>query len=336
MQITEALIRKFFDDACTPAEADAVAAYLKENPAELKKYLAADWDDSAARFPDSDSTLPRHDEPVVLPRRYSVRWTVAAAAAAIILVAGIAILRSGAVHHPSAAHHQPVVAATSGPAPAQPDSAWTVRTNTMASKQEVKLADGSVITLYEKATIRYRGRQVSLHGQASFDITKAPVQPFIVQAGATTTTVLGTSFTVAENGRGVTVKLYQGKVSVRAAEKEYVISPGQQVSYILAQDRSVVSAFGEEPVSPVVRAATAPVAQKLTFDNTPLPAVIGRLQQRYHTPIEIEKAALDKMYFTGTVLPKDSLSTILHVIANMNGLTVTFGKQGFILSASPN
>ncbi|GGB00042.1 FecR family protein [Puia dinghuensis] len=322
MQITEALIRKFFEDACTPTEADAVAAYLKENPAELKKYLSADWEEA--------STLPHHDQPVVLPRRYSVRWTVAVAAAALVIVAGLAILR------PRTDHRQPVVAARSIPAPAQPDTAWTVRTNSTASKQLVKLDDGSVITLYANAIIRYRGRQISLHGQAAFDVTKAPGQPFIVSAGATTTTVLGTRFNVAENEKGVIVRLYQGKVSVRAAAKEYILSPGQQVSYNLMHDQSVVSTFGDATPGPLAVAPTAPAAQKLSFDNTPLPDVMTRLIQRYHTPIGFDKAAISKMYFSGTVLSTDSLSTILHVIANMNGLTVTTGKQGFILSVSPN
>ena len=321
MQITETLIQKFFDDACTPAEADAVAEYLKQNPEEMRKWLAADWD--------AASWAPDH-QPRNLPKPYPFRWTIAAAAAAITIIAGIALLRTNTVRNSQS------TARKTAPAPVNPDTAWTVTTNPSPLKKDIKLPDGSTVTLYTRSAIRYRGRVVVLQGQAGFDIAKDPVHAFIVKAGATTTTVLGTRFNVTENEQGVTVRLYQGKVSVRTAEKEFILIPGEQMRYDIAKNFAEKSPFGEEMASRLAPARASSPNEKLVFENTPLPEVIQRLVSHYHQSIDYDKQALSRMYFTGTVLPTDSIATILQVIANMNDLKVSAGKQGFILSVSPN
>ena len=77
MEITEALIRKFFDDACTPEEADEVSRYFAENPAVLRKYLEPDWKEAVSEEKD-------------FSRRIFIGW---AAAAVIILMTGLGLLR---------------------------------------------------------------------------------------------------------------------------------------------------------------------------------------------------------------------------------------------------
>ena len=323
MEITETLIRKFFDDACTPEEADWVSRYFAENPAELKRYLGPDWQEAVSEEKD-------------FSRRMFIGW---AAAAVIIIVAGLGLfhLRQKEAGPFTASIKKDTL---SGKAAWK----WQVRMNQSADRKNIVLPDGSAVSLFAQGKIVYRDpfpadkREVVLEGQASFTVVKDAAKPFTVKAGATTTTVLGTCFNVLQNEQGVTVKLYKGKVSVRAAAKEFLLAPGEQVKVEAGKDSGEVSLFRKEIVATTAGGNPAIHDNKgvLVFDNTPLPEVMERLMSRYRVVIEYDKATLSKMYFTGSVLNSDSLSTILLGIGNINELTITKKERGFVVSVSPH
>jgi len=227
--------------------------------------------------------------------------------------------------------------------PGQTAWKWQVRINQSSDRQKVVLPDGSVVTLFAQGKIVYREpfpadkREITLEGQASFNVVKDAAKPFTVKAGTTTTTVLGTCFNVQENEQGVTVKLFRGKVSVRAVVKEFVLSPGQQVRVETGKDTGEVSLFGKEVTEASAKNSPAVYDNKevLAFDNTPLPEVMERLMNRYRVMIQYDEKELSKMYFTGSVLNSDSLSIILRGIANINDLKIARKENGFIVSASP-
>ena len=322
MEITDALIRKFFDDACTPEEAEWVSRYLSENPAELKKYLGPDW--KAAVREETDFS-----------RRIAIGW---AAAAIIILLAGLGLLR---VRQKESG---PSMAAIRDTLPGKAAWKWQVRTNRSTAQQNMVLPDGTAVTLFAQGKIVYREpfaadkREVVLEGQASFSVVKDITRPFMVKAGGTTTTVLGTCFNILQNEQGVTVKLYKGRVSVRAAVREFLLAPGEQVKMAAGKDSGEVSLFKKE-----IAAATVPTKPAfhdrhdiLVFDNTPLPEVMDKLMSRYRVLIAYDKTALSAMYFTGSVLSSDSLSTILLGIGNINDLKIVRKESGFVVSVSPH
>jgi transmembrane sensor len=82
----------------------------------------------------------------------------------------------------------------------------------------VALADGSRIMLNTDSRLRAApdgGRKVWLdRGEAYFDIAHDPAHPFIVEAGDSRVTVLGTRFTVRRTGAGVRVLVAEGRVRV--------------------------------------------------------------------------------------------------------------------------
>lgn len=69
-------------------------------------------------------------------------------------------------------------------------------------KKEVILADGSTIILNSLSSISYpedmsgKTRNVTLHGEAYFDVAKNPNKAFIVQAEGVEVKVLGTKFNI--------------------------------------------------------------------------------------------------------------------------------------------
>jgi len=81
----------------------------------------------------------------------------------------------------------------------------------------VQLADGSSVELDGATsldvTLDSRSRFVALHrGEAYFDIAHEAQRPFVVHAGASSTRVLGTAFSIDLGQRVVKLAVYRGKV----------------------------------------------------------------------------------------------------------------------------
>ncbi|MDP4128798.1 MAG: FecR domain-containing protein [Bacteroidota bacterium] len=361
MQISDTLIEKFLNGRCTKAEAAFVSRYFRKNPEAAAKYLISNW--NAA---DAESELPYDYKELMLLEigkktfqsktrnagRIYIRMglRLAVAAASVILVYwGFREAQPENVKREKIAFAEPRL---NSPAKVvhkgEISGGWTINTNRTDQKLKMKLEDGSVVTLLPRSSIRYAShfsdnmtgkRDVYLQGQAFFDVTRDKSRPFTVYAGNMSTTVLGTSFSVQENETGVLVKLYSGKVMVHTVRhntwnKDILLLPGEQLRYDTSANLTTVTTFViEKPVRKISHAA-ATDDSSMVFDNTALPDVMTKLIDHYHTPIVFNKAELSDMYFSGQVLESDSLSVILKVIANMNGLKITQTTDGFMVHSS--
>lgn len=117
--------------------------------------------------------------------------------------------------------------------------AGNVIENTTSKIKVVFLPDGSKVELSPNSKIEYVGnflinRKIKIEGQAYFKVKKDKKHPFQVFCKETTTTVLGTSFTV--NGKvekEVIVELYEGSVqmNVKGQEQKWILKPGEKFAY---------------------------------------------------------------------------------------------------------
>ena len=117
--------------------------------------------------------------------------------------------------------------------------------NTTGREKKIQLPDGTLIVLANKSAITYltpftARRNVTLTGKAWFKVAKDKLHPFMVRSGEISTTALGTDFSVTafEGTDSITVRLYEGKVVVKAADKavntmkkEVYLLPGQEFVY---------------------------------------------------------------------------------------------------------
>lgn len=359
MKISETLIEKFLNGRCTKAEAVFVSRYFRQNPRALKKYLINNWDAAGA-----ESELPHRYRELMLAEirkttldtgirkssRTYIRMglRVAVAAASVLLIYwGVRQMQPESVKNGEIALSTAPVSNAVKVAPTREASGeWQLNTNRTDQKLKIKLVDGSVVTLLPRSSIRYgrhftdnttHKRDVYLQGQAFFDVARDKSRPFTVYAGNMSTTVLGTSFSVHQNETGVLVKLYSGKVMVHslrpnARSRDIFLLPGEELRYNTGDDLAKVTRFSiEKPVKKIPGAGVADSSSSLVFDNTALPDVMEQLISRYHTPIGFDRTELSDMYFSGQVLASDSLSVILKVIANMNGLQITQTTDGYMV-----
>lgn len=103
-----------------------------------------------------------------------------------------------------------------------------------AQTQDVELQDGSIVTLAPSSAIAvsYAGaeRQVKLlSGEAFFSVKPNAERPFHVLARDVRASVLGTSFDVQLEKRGVGVSVREGKVRVDTADNAEVLEAGQSI-----------------------------------------------------------------------------------------------------------
>ncbi|MCC7297432.1 MAG: FecR domain-containing protein [Bacteroidia bacterium] len=96
------------------------------------------------------------------------------------------------------------------------------------------LQDGSIVTLNSNSELiletgfNENGRKLTLIGEANFEVAKNPAMPFVVTAGETKTTVLGTGFNIqAYANENVTILVKHGKVSFSKGQNKLILTKDQ-------------------------------------------------------------------------------------------------------------
>ncbi len=163
---------------------------------------------------------------------------------------------------------------------------------------KIRLSDGSSILLNAESMIKFPERfpenirEVSLEGEAYFEVSENSGRSFRVNAGGALIEVLGTSFIVnsriLENG-GVSVVVSEGVVSLGSEDE--------------SNDQAVTIKKGMMSTWDLMTGATAPVKVdlqrelawirgELIFESTPLVDVITQLERRYNITIQVEDESI--------------------------------------------
>ncbi|MGZ4955057.1 MAG: FecR family protein [Methylobacter sp.] len=158
----------------------------------------------------------------------------------------------------------------------------------VGERKTVYFDDGSTAMLNTDSSIAVNmdgsQRKVELlKGEVYFEVKPDPDRPFIVQAGHSTTRVLGTRFFVHEKSDSDEVKVMSGRVEV--LDRRTLKQP------VVLHDREIVSidaeGLGETRLLNSVL-ATSWVNGFLVFENAPLESVISQIR-RYRTGMVVYK-----------------------------------------------
>lgn len=161
---------------------------------------------------------------------------------------------------------------------------------------QLVLADGTNVWLNAESELKYpmkfRGntREVTLTGEAYFEVAHNKEKPFIIRSGEVTTKVLGTSFNIraVKGEKRIEVAVLTGKVRVSARGPE----AGKRDVLILPDERAVYNRSKHSLASEKGIDAAREIAWKdgrTIFRNTPLPLAIAELERKYDVDIEINK-----------------------------------------------
>ncbi|WP_161599543.1 FecR family protein [Hymenobacter nivis] len=315
----QALLHRYRQGACTPAETRAVEAWYAAQPDGPEPVLAADEREALRRR----LWQRLRPAPLVAARPAAGapsgwHW-LAAAAVAVGLGVGSGLLAPR-------------------PRPAGAPVAWQERANATARTQQVLLPDGSAVALEPGSRLRYRPgfaggqRAVYLRGEAFFRVAHDAAHPFRVLTTDLETRVLGTSFRVRAYPQQAetVVQVRTGRVRVQplatapeapaataapgAPAAPLVLLPNQQAVYAPKRQQ-----LRRELVPQPAQLAPQPFA----YDNRPVAEVLGALQAAYGVPIRYRPAAVAGCTVNLNLHGQASLFAKLDALCLATGATYT-------------
>ena len=200
----------------------------------------------------------------------------------------------------------------------------------------LRLGDGSQVWLAPGSRLRgperfgAGARELSLYGQAYFEVTPDPARPFLVRSGGTLTRVIGTRFDVrAFPGDGpAVVVVREGRVSVRSEQGS------EGVARELGRgDRAVVDSTGSIRVDRGidVDALVAWTTGRLVFPDTPLREMAADLERWFEVDIEFADPAIGDRRLSAT-FEEESIETVLQIISELADVHVRRTGRLVVLS----
>jgi hypothetical protein len=203
-----------------------------------------------------------------------------------------------------------------------------------SGKQLVHLPDGSTVLLNDNSSLKYdqnsfnkQTREVTLFGEAFFDIKHNKEKPFIVHTGKVQTKVLGTAFNInAQNSSdNIEVTVARGKVQVGDTERIYgVIIPNQQIKV-----NKTTLDYKQNSVSAAV--VTEWKSNYLILDDINMAEAVSLISQKYKVQILISNEKIKNCRITASFLNEEDLDHVLKVISSVLETEYRYNKSGSIV-----
>lgn len=197
----------------------------------------------------------------------------------------------------------------------------TVFTSVAAPKgaqSQIELPDGTQVRLNAGSSLRYAStfgqedRNLTLVGEAYFDVITNKTLPFTVRSGDLKIQVLGTRFNVRayEQLEQIQVALMEGAVSLQnmTEKQSYLLEPMETAVYNKQQHKI-------EIVKGLSSQANWWTSGDIIFNGEKFEEIAFMLEQLFDVSIHIEKESLKKKRFKGDFTKNESIERIFNVMA---------------------
>jgi transmembrane sensor len=211
----------------------------------------------------------------------------------------------------------------------------------IAETRILVLKDGSRLTIGPKSRVRVRlvadKRYVELAaGEAFFEVVHDINRPFIVSAGDTRVSVLGTKFDVSHNAATVSTGVLEGRVQVEEdaplfrRTAKYLLNANQKID-----TRANVTLLDRPSGAAVMRAVTSPGEWRegrLTYSDARLADVVADLNRYYAPGIKLADAKVGEMRLT-TTFKRTEISTFFSNLPMTLPVAISRDETGTIIIA---
>lgn len=202
------------------------------------------------------------------------------------------------------------------------------RTNTLVKT----LDDGSIVFLTSGATLTCpeqfadNKRQVSLHGEALFDIHSSKNRPFLIETEAVTVEVLGTIFNITTSGKEsfeLSVQHGTVKVTVKTSGQQTLVATGETVRLKDHQQLLKEPSAGQQQL--------AQYTEKMHFKDERLGNIIHVINKISDKPIRIAGYDLNNreitISFSNNTVEEmiELLCEVLELIYSYDGKEIIIG-----------
>lgn len=316
------LVKRYYNNTCSQQEVDEFLDYVKDPVYDsvIKDLFQQMWDGHNVRALPANIPAPTAPAREPLKKNFNkelpvyIAWGVAASLF-IGLFVGLAL--------------------NFEPAPKQ--VAVKVEPITSKSTQQehrvITTPDGSTVWLNSNSELDFPSsfsggtREVTLKGEAFFDIKHDPLRPFIIHTGKVKTTVLGTAFNIRAlpNESSVVVTVTRGKVRVGDDKNATELTANQQVSVnLVGRPLKQQNAEGDRVASWT--------REDLIMDNITFAEAVSIIKDRYNVDVEFQNNRLQGCRFTSTFLKGASLEQMLTAICIVNRASFTLINNKVIVN----
>lgn len=189
----------------------------------------------------------------------------------------------------------------------------------------ITLPDGSVVTLNSNSKLTFprsfsgNTREVSISGEAFFEVKPDASRAFVITAGNAQIKVLGTSFNVCAypDEETVDVVVETGKVQVTFAAAQttannLILTPGEKGTFSNKDITLEKSVNADRNIS-------AWRTRQFVFDETPISDVVAALEKVYFANIQIVDPAINTLVLTASFddQPVDFILDVIRLTFNL-------------------
>lgn len=181
---------------------------------------------------------------------------------------------------------------------------------------QLVLSDGTQIWMNSESELLYPSRfngdirEVTLIGEAYFDVAKDKGKPFYVKTNGMDLKVLGTSFNVScyKTDKAVTTTLVEGSVCVQTQNgQEQIITPSEQLTYNKELQSMEVKTVNTELY-------TSWMNGEYIFKDAPLEEIMTKLQHWHNFTVSYQNEKIKSHRFSLTVSKETSIEQLVEII----------------------
>ena len=222
------------------------------------------------------------------------------------------------------------------------------------SKSSINLPDGTIVRLNTDSRLTYlnftagKNREVTLIGEAYFDVAHDSSRPFIIHTGKINIKVLGTSFNVRNypQDKELETSLIKGKIEVSLESRpEDIITLKPTEKLIIAKEQDelatatkVKSSIDNKVVLTSITylrhdslvAETSWLNDKMVFVNQPLDKIAIELERKYAITVSFKDEKVKKYRYTG-VFENVSLEKVFQLIKYSKNINYKIDDKNIVI-----
>lgn len=198
---------------------------------------------------------------------------------------------------------------------------------------ELFFTDGTYVKLNAKSELFYpdyfteNTREVTLIGEAYFDVVKDTSKPFIVKANGLDIKVLGTEFNIScyTKDQTITTTLVNGRVSIDLPDNtQRDIYPSQQLVFDRSQKKSIVKTVKTDLY-------TCWTENKMIFKNERIDILMSKLQNWYDFEVEYSNDKIKESRFSLEIDKNTELEKIIDIINFTSDIKLTYSNHKILI-----
>jgi len=312
------LFRQYLENKCSRQELEEFFSYIRASGNdEMLRNLIKKVYENTAQSPSIQTYVNEHGT-LILPDKTERRDTTAPQkrprrrrlAARLVMIVCLAIVGEAIAW---------LIRPTDHRTPAPVVAALTKSSTERSEYKYLLLPDSTQVWLNASSTLEFPQhfktdkREVTLSGEAYFDVRHSENAPFIIHTGKIATTVLGTSFNIKAypDRQHIIVSVSTGKVKVSYNNTSLAtLIKGQQVKV-----NSQLNTVEEKKIAPAEVAAWQ--KGNMSYDDEALEDIVADMERLYNVKIRIDNDAIRTLRVSTSFRREIGIEQALQVLCKL-------------------